>query len=136
MISERGKADYWSLEDEHAYETLDRDITTAMLRAAEKCSIRKQHNTPWDPSLIKATHVIRYWTTRTSRNGIQYANDSVLEYYLEHADVGAMHFDKTLSVKACVAELLNAKARFKDVPADAILNSDLYEVEVATARVE
>jgi predicted transcriptional regulator len=40
-ISERGQAYYWYLEDEHAYETLDRDITAVMLRAAEKCSIRK-----------------------------------------------------------------------------------------------
>jgi hypothetical protein len=55
---------------------------------------------------------------------------------LEHSDVDAMHFDNTLSDKSCVAELRNAKARFKDVLANEILNSDLYEVEVATARVE
>jgi hypothetical protein len=40
-----------------------------------------------------------------------------------------------MSVKACAAELRNAKARFKDVLADAKSNSDLYEVEVATSRV-
>jgi cytidylate kinase len=39
-------------------------------------------------------------------------------------------------VKDCASELRNAKARFKDVLAEAILSSDLYEVEVATARVE
>jgi hypothetical protein len=50
-ISERGKADDWSNEDERCYEVLDRDITAAMLRAAEKCTIRKQHDTPWAPSL-------------------------------------------------------------------------------------
>jgi hypothetical protein len=61
-ISERGKANDWSNEDERCYEVLDRDITAAMLRAAEKCTIRKQHNTPWAPSLSKATHAIRYWT--------------------------------------------------------------------------
>jgi hypothetical protein len=38
-ISERGKAGDWSLEDEHAYKILDRDVTAAMLWAAEKCSI-------------------------------------------------------------------------------------------------
>jgi hypothetical protein len=38
-ISLKGKADDWSLEDEHAYKTLDRDITAAMLRSADKCSI-------------------------------------------------------------------------------------------------
>jgi hypothetical protein len=41
-----------------------------------------------------------------------------------------------MSVKACDAELRNAKAILKDFLSDAILNSDLYEVEVATARVE
>jgi hypothetical protein len=41
-----------------------------------------------------------------------------------------------MSVKDCDSELRNAKARFKDVLAEAISNSDLYEVEVAPARVE
>jgi hypothetical protein len=76
-ISERGKADDWSNEDEGCHEILDRDITAAMLRAAEKCTIRKQQNTPWAPSLSKATHVIRYWTRRISKNGIQHTDDSV-----------------------------------------------------------
>jgi hypothetical protein len=70
------------------------------------------------------------------RNDILYADESVLEYYLEHSDVDAMHFDKTLLVQACAAELRNTKARFKDVLADAISNSDLYELEVDTARVD
>jgi hypothetical protein len=39
-ISDRGKADGWSHEDELAYEILDPDITSAILRAAEKCSIK------------------------------------------------------------------------------------------------
>jgi hypothetical protein len=135
-ISERGKADDWSHEDEIAYETLDRDTTAAMLRAAEKFSIRKHHDTPWARSISKATNAIRYWTKRISKSGIGQADDRVLEYYLEHSDVDAAHFDKNMSVKDCVSELRNAKARFKDVLAEAISNSDLYEVEVATARVE
>jgi hypothetical protein len=135
-ISERGKADDWSHKDELAYETLDRDITAAMLRAAENCSIRKQHDTPWPPSLSKNTHDICYWTKRISTSGFRQADDRVLEHYLEHSDVDAAHFHKTMSVKDCVSELRNAKARFKDVLAEAISNSDLYEVEVATARVE
>jgi hypothetical protein len=57
-ISERGKADAWYHEDELAYEILDRDITTTMLRAPDKCSIRKQHDTPWAPSLSNSTHAI------------------------------------------------------------------------------
>jgi hypothetical protein len=69
-ISERGKADDWLNEDERCYEVLDRGTTAAMLRAAEKCTIRKQHDTPWAPSLGKATHAIRYWTRRISKNGI------------------------------------------------------------------
>jgi hypothetical protein len=107
-ISERGKADVWFHEDELAYEILDHDITAAMLRAAmlraaEKCSIRKQHDTPWALSLSKATHAMRYWTTRISKNGIQHADDCVLEYYLEHSDVDVSYFDKTMSVKSCAA---------------------------------
>jgi hypothetical protein len=109
-ISERGKADDWSHGDELAYEILDRDITAAMLRAAEKCSIRKQHDMPWAPFLSKATHAIRYWTTRISKKGIRHAGDFVLEYYLEHSYVDASHFDKTMSVKACASELRNAKS--------------------------
>jgi hypothetical protein len=58
--SERGKADDWSNEDERFYEILDRDITAAMLRAAENCTIRKQKDTSWAPSLSKVTHAIRY----------------------------------------------------------------------------
>jgi hypothetical protein len=41
-----------------------------------------------------------------------------------------------MSVKVCAAELRNEKVIFKDFLADAISNSDLYEVEVSTARVE
>jgi hypothetical protein len=68
--SERGKADDWSHEEELAYETLDRHITAVMLRAAENCSISKQHDTSWAPSLIKATHAIRYWTKPISKSEI------------------------------------------------------------------
>jgi hypothetical protein len=45
-ISERGKADDWSNDNERCYEVLDRDITAVILRAAEKCTTRKQHDTP------------------------------------------------------------------------------------------
>jgi hypothetical protein len=114
-ISERGKADDWSNEDEHCYEILDRGITAAMLRAAEKCTIRKQHDTPWAPSLSKATHAIRYRTRQISRNGIPHTDDSVLNNFLGHSDVDASYFDKTMSFKECDSELRNAKAKFKDV---------------------
>jgi HEPN domain-containing protein len=135
-ISQRGKDDDWSNEDERCYKVLDRDITAAMLRSAEKCSIRKQHDIPWAPSLSKATHAIRYWTRRISKNGIRHIDDSVLDHFLEHSDVDASYFDKTTTVKECVSELRNEKAKFKDVIDEATSNGDLYEVEVATAGVE
>jgi hypothetical protein len=50
--------------------------------------------------------------------------------------VDASYFEKTMSVKDCASELRNAKAKFKDVLDEATSNGDLYEVEVATARVE
>jgi hypothetical protein len=135
-ISERGKADDWSNEDERCYEKLDHNITSAMMRAAENSTIRKQHDTLWAPSLSKATHANRYWTSRIMRNGIRNTDDSVLDHFLEHSDVDASYFDKTISIKDCASELRNAKAKFKDVLDEATSNGDLYEVEVATARVE
>jgi hypothetical protein len=123
-------------EDERRYEFIDRDITAAMLRAADKCTIRKQHDTPWAPSISKATHDIRYWTRRTANNGIRHIDDRVLDHFLEHSDVDASYFDRTLTVKECACELKYAKAKFKDVLDEATSNGDLYEVEVATARVE
>jgi hypothetical protein len=55
---------------------------------------------------------------------------------LEHSDVDASYFDKTMSIKDCASELRTARAEFKDVLDEATSNGDLYEVEVATARVE
>jgi hypothetical protein len=46
------------------------------------------------------------------------------------------YFDKTTTVKECASELRNAKAKFKDVLDEATSDGDLYEIEVATARVE
>jgi hypothetical protein len=135
-ISERGKADDWSNEDERSYDTLNHDITAAMLRAAENCTIRKQHDTPRAPYLSKATHAIRYWTRRILKNGIRHIDDSVLDHFLEHSDGDASYFNKTMLVKDCASELQKAKAKFKDVLDTATYNGDLYEVKVATSRVE
>jgi hypothetical protein len=55
---------------------------------------------------------------------------------VEHSDVDASHFDQTVLVKDGASELRNAKTRFKYVLAEEISNSDLYEVEVSTARFE
>jgi hypothetical protein len=91
-----------------------------MLRAAEKCTIRKQHDTPWAPSLIKATHAIRYWTRRIAKNGIRHIDERVLDHFLEHSDVDASYFDKTMMVKECASDFRNAKEKFKDVLDEAI----------------
>jgi hypothetical protein len=50
--------------------------------------------------------------------------------------VDASYFNKTMPVKECDSELRNAKAKFKDFLDEATSNGDLYEVEVATARVD
>jgi hypothetical protein len=107
-----------------------------MLREAENCTIRKQHNMLWTPSLSKATHAIRCQTRRKARNGIRHVDDRVLDHFLEHSDADASYFDRTMAVKECDSELGSAKAKFKDVLDEATSNGDIYEVEVATARLE
>jgi hypothetical protein len=59
-ISERGKADDWSNEDECCYEILDRDITAAMLRAAEKCLLGS--STIWHGHLLSARLLVQFGT--------------------------------------------------------------------------
>jgi hypothetical protein len=107
-----------------------------MLRSAKNCTIRKQHDTPWAPSLSKATHAIRYWTRKTAKNFIRHIDDRILDHFLERSDVDVSYFDRTLTVKEFVSELRNVKAKFKDFLDEATSNGDLFEVEVATARVE
>jgi hypothetical protein len=70
------------------------------------------------------------------RKDIRHTDDSALNHFLEHSDVDASYFDKTMSVKECASELWNVKAKFKDVLDEAKSNGDLYEIEVATKRVE
>jgi hypothetical protein len=60
----------------------------------------------------------------------------VLDHFLEHSDVDASYFDKTMPFKECASELRNAKAKFKYVLHEATSNGYLYEFEVATVRVE
>jgi hypothetical protein len=50
--------------------------------------------------------------------------------------VDASYFDKTMTVKECASEFRNVEAKFKDIIYEATSNGDLYEVKVATARVE
>jgi hypothetical protein len=107
-----------------------------MLGAAENCTISKQHDMPWEPSLSKATHAIWYWTRRTARNDIRHIDDRVLYHFLEYSDVDASYFDRTMTVKECASDLRNSKAKLKDVLDEATSNVDIYEIEVATARVE
>jgi hypothetical protein len=84
----------------------------------------------------QATHAIRYWTRRIAKNSIRHIDDRVLDHFLEHSNVDASYFHRTMTVKECASELRNAKAKFKDILDEATSNGDLYEVEVATARVE
>jgi hypothetical protein len=55
---------------------------------------------------------------------------------LEDSEVDASYFDKTMMIKECASELRNAKEKIKDVLDESTSNGDLYEFEVATARVE
>jgi hypothetical protein len=55
---------------------------------------------------------------------------------LAHSGVEVECFDKTLTIQECISEMKNARAKFKDILRDAKLNSTLYELEVAAARVE
>jgi hypothetical protein len=77
-----------------------------------------------------------FFSRRTEKNGIRHIDDRVLDHFLEHSDVDLSYFDRTMTVKECASELRNAKAKFKDVLDETTSNGDLYEVEVATARVE
>jgi hypothetical protein len=60
----------------------------------------------------------------------------VLNYYLSRSNIDKERFDITLSVTACIHKLNNARSQLKDLLKEAENNGVLYEVEVATARVE
>jgi hypothetical protein len=107
-ISVRGKNNEWSLQDEAAYELLDKEINEAMLHTERMCASRKQQATSWKASISKATHTIRYWDARLARKGVRDNQDVIINYYLAHSDI-----------------LRDARS-----------NGTLYELEVAEARVE
>jgi hypothetical protein len=121
-ISVQGKDDEWSLQDEAAYELLDKEITEAMLHAERMCAFRKQHATPWTASISKATHTIRYGDARLARKGVRDNQDAILNYYLANSDVEVECFDKTLTIRECFSEMRNTRARFKDILRDAKSN--------------
>jgi hypothetical protein len=68
-ISVKGKDETWSLMDETIYEKLDENILEAMNHAERMCNLHKAHTTPWENSLGRATHAIRYWDARIARRG-------------------------------------------------------------------
>jgi hypothetical protein len=70
------------------YESLDRDITRAMLHAESVCLLKHKHNTPWSPAIGRATSSIRYWDLRIKRGGIRDKNDALLDYYYDLSGVG------------------------------------------------
>jgi hypothetical protein len=135
-ITAKGNGDECSLQDEDAYEMLDKDITEAMLHAERMCAFRKQHATLWTASMSKATNTIRYWDVRLERKGVHDTQDVILNYYLAHSDVKVECFDKTLTIRECCSEMRNARSRFKDILRYSKSNGTLYELEVAAARVE
>jgi hypothetical protein len=53
----------WTVNDQQAYDTLDNDITRAMLAAEHNCG-GATHSTPWFPALDKAIATQRYWKFR------------------------------------------------------------------------
>jgi hypothetical protein len=59
------------------------------------------------------------------KNGIRHIDYSVLDHFLDHSDVDASYFDKTVTVKECASELRNAKEKLKDVLDEATSNGDL-----------
>jgi hypothetical protein len=60
----------------------------------------------------------------------------VINYYLSRSNIDKERFGITLSITACIHQLNNARRQLKDVLKEAANNGALYEVEVATARVE
>jgi hypothetical protein len=79
----------WNMVQESKYEALDIDITRAMLHAESVCLLKHKHNTPWSPSIGRATSSIRYWDLRIKRGGIHDKNYTLLDYYHELSGVGA-----------------------------------------------
>jgi hypothetical protein len=135
-IPVRCKDKTWNLMNERIYEKLDADISEAMKHAERMCNLHKTHATPWANSLGQATHTIRYWDARISRRGIRAYDDVVVNYYLARSNVDKERLDITMTMTACIHQLNNARRQLKDVLKDAANNGALYEVEVATARVE
>jgi hypothetical protein len=99
-------------------------------------AFRKQHTTPWTASISKTTNTIRYWDAVLARKCVRDIHDVILNYYLAHSDMEVECFDKTLTIREFISEMRNALARFKDILRDAKSNGTLYELEVASARVE
>jgi hypothetical protein len=135
-ISVRGKDEKWNIMDEKIYEKLYADIPEAMKHAERMRNLHTVHATPWAKSLGQATHTIRYWDARIARCGTQEYDDEVINYYLSRSNIDKESFDITLSVTACIHQLNNARCQLKDILKEEENNGALYELEVATTRVE
>jgi hypothetical protein len=126
----------WNLMDETIYGKPDADISEATKHAERMCNLHKTNATPWAKSLGQSTHTIRYWDARISRRGIRANDDVVFNYYLVISNVDKERLGITMTTTACIHQLNNARRQVKDIFKDAANNGALYEVEVATARVE
>jgi hypothetical protein len=106
--SESRKSVEWNIAQESKYESLDRDITRAMLHAESVFLLKHKHNTSWSPAIGRATSSIRYWDLRIKRGGILVKNDALLDYYYDLSGVGA-EFDISLTVRECIHQINNAR---------------------------
>jgi hypothetical protein len=57
--SESSKSGEWNIAQESKYESLDKDITRAMLHAESVCLLKHKHNTHWSPDIGRVTSSIR-----------------------------------------------------------------------------
>jgi hypothetical protein len=106
-----------------------------MLHAESVCLLNHKHNTPWYPSIGRATSSIRYWDIRIKRGGIRDKNDALLDYYYELSGVGA-EFDISITVRECIHQINNARSKLKDVVNNATELSTQFETDLAMAVVE
>jgi hypothetical protein len=130
-ISPRGESAEWNIVEEAKYEGVERDIGRAMEHAQNACSTRKLHTTDWSKSNGRATLAIRYWDVQIKRKGVRDLNDAVLNYCVARSNVDVKAFDKTMPLPDCHHQVKNARAKLKDVVADA----KNYELEIAIVRV-
>jgi hypothetical protein len=123
------------MAQESKYEALDRYITRAMLHSESVCLLKHKQNTPWYPTIGRATSSISYWDLRIKRGRICDKNDTLLDYYHELSGVGA-EFDISLTVRECIHKINNARSKLKDVVNSSVDLRTQFEFDLAMAVAE